>query len=147
MRHQISLKTLLSLGLLIGLSGCSWVWGAFGPTPGHVERVPVSQDATNAELADTIVAALTEDGIINCDRDCPFAQWPGNSVSVDRDMAIVEIGDFPAYSSQSIFYSARIRRSFGSEIQIHVKGWGVYYTPAPLEEISGRIAEALRDRL
>lgn len=152
MRVLSHIKPLLVIGLLTGLTGC----GLFLPTPAHRATATVEPEMSNPDFTDRLLAVLSEEGLSECrgtprlDESLPVCSipfWQGNVTRVDRDRAIVEVGDFPAYGTNSVGHSARFRRVSDDTLEITVKGVFFYYGPIPNEEVARGLAIILEGRL
>jgi len=141
-------RTVPSFFVLLMISGC----GFFLPTPSHKEVVEINQEITNVELTERLLAIFAEQGISMCRGtpslnndlpDCSIPLWQGNLTRVDREKAIIEVGDFPAYATNTIGHSARFRRVSDSGLEITVKGVFAYYGPIPNDDVARRVAKII----
>ncbi len=152
MRVFSHMKPLLIIGFLIGLTGC----GLFLPTPAHRETVTIDPEISNPAFTDRLLAVLAKEGLSQCrgtprlDESLPVCSiplWQGDITRVDRDRAIIEVGDFPAYGTNSVGHSARFRRVSDDTLEITVKGVFFYYGPIPNEEVARGLVAILEGRL
>ena len=134
------------------VSGCGLVL----PTPSHRETVEIDPALTNPELTDNLLAMFAEQGISQCRGipgrdeslpDCSIPWWQGNLSRVDRDAAIIEIGDFPAYATNSVGHSARFSCISGDTLEITVRGVFFYLGPIPNDDVARDLVMIIRDNL
>lgn len=149
-------KTILSIGLAFLMSGCTLISGMITPTPGFKEVVRIDPQISNRQLTEQLLVILSEHKITPCSsvphlskktEDCFAEFWQGELTRVDRDLTIIEIGNFPKYSVSIIGHSARIKRSNKSLLEITVKGVHVYYSNLPNKDVALLLAKIIRENL
>jgi len=143
---------ILPLLLFLGLSGC----GFFLPTPSDRVVVEIDPELSNIELTDRLLTVLTENQLTECRGiprlnenlpSCSVALWQGNVTRIDRSKAIIEVGEFPSYGTNSVGHSARFRRSSDSTLEIVVRGVFFYYGDIPNDEVARDLATLINDEL
>lgn len=116
----------------------------------------IDPEISNPAFTDRLLAVLAEEGLSQCrgtprsDESLPVCSiplWQGDITRVDRDRAIIEVGDFPAYGTNSVGHSARFQRVSDDTLEITVKGVFFYYGPIPNEEVARGLVTVLEGRL
>ena len=146
---RTAIPTLL---LFLGLSAC----GLFLPTPSHRVVVEIDPELSNAQLTDRLLTVLTENRLTECRGiarlnenlpACSVGLWQGNVTRINRNEAIIEVGQFPSYATNSVGHSARFRRNSDSTLEIIVKGVFFYYGDIPNDEVARDLATLINEEL
>ncbi len=111
------------------------------------QRTPALRHSALPLFKTPTYAASGQPGLDESLPVCSIPMWQGNLSRVDRDDAIIEIGDFPVYGTNSVGHSARFKRISNDTLEITVRGVFFYYGPIPNDEVARGLVTVIKDHL
>ena len=151
--RQILCQACVITAVYACLSECVLGFEDLLPTPGATVSIAVEPFTSNPELTDRLLDVLESSGIAPCREvaipRCPYTtyfvhHWNDNPIAVDRENAIIEIGDYPVYNTGlSGGHSARLERIGDDVLRITVKRLGPFSSDLPNDEVVRKVAVAV----
>ena len=151
--RQILCQACVITAVYACLSECVLGFEDLLPTPGATVSIAVEPFTSNPELTDRLLDVLESSGIAPCREvaipgtsytTCFVQGWNDDPIAVDRENAIIEIGDYPVYNTGlSGGHSARLERIGDDVLRITVKGLGPYSSDLPNDEVVRKVAVAV----